>query len=425
MRKENESRSRGWLAGVVVLSLGWLLLYAARTALSSELKAIGDFWGLSQTYLGFLSSAFFISYTILQIPSGFLADRFGSRKLIILGFAVQAAGLVLGSLSKTPTQFLLARVLTGAGQATYFACQQAIISFTLPANRRAAGTAATIAGAGLGGAVGFVIGKALSSSSLGWKTPFLVLGGLSAAYILAVLAAVPEPEVRKAAQIAAGSGTEAASPGSPAGAIRPTRPGQANPGWGYLACLALAHFLTMYGFYLMLTWLPYYLETIRGMKSSLSAVIPIVMPLIMAPATVIWGMATDRKGNRDFVLWVCMPIAAISTAAIPAMRTPFLLAMALAVYGATGKLVMDPTLVAVINDASAPEQRNATLAIFNIAGALAMLLAPSVTGLIAEVTGSFDVSFYAAGLFNLAALGAFVQAVRMLGKARRKTSAVR
>ena len=179
----------------------------------------------------------------------------------------------------------------------------------------------------------------------------------------------------------------------------------------------------MYGFYLMLTWLPYYLETVRGLKGGLSAVIPVVMPLIMAPSTILWGLAADKRKSRDFVLLICLPVAAVATAAIPVMGTPAALAAVLALYGATGKLVIDPILVSAISEYARPETRGATLATFNSSASLAMVLAPSVTGLIAQMTGSFDVSFYAAGLFHLIALVTYVLAVRLLAKSKAGQSA--
>lgn len=432
MRKEPEQETRkgNWITGVIVLSLGWLLLYATRTALSSALKDIGDFWGLSEGYLGFLSSSFFFSYMLLQIPSGVLADRFGSRKMIVVGFAIQAAGLLLGVLARSPFQFLLARILTGAGQATYFACQQAILSFTLPPERRAGGVALTTAGAGIGSAVGFLLGKFLSVFSLGWKMPFVVLGLMSIAFIFAVLAAVPEPRAGKKAMGKVGQGPaspRAAGPEAHGPQTTTTSPGAplASPSsasiaagarWGFLGCLAFAHFLTMYGFYLMLTWLPYYLETVRGLKGGLSAVIPVVMPLIMAPATVMWGFAADRRSTKAFVVWATLPLAALATALIPAMDTPVTLGMVLALYGAAGKLVIDPILVSTVSEHAPVETRGATLATFNSIGSLAMVVAPSATGLIAQLTGSFDVSFYAAGVFHLVALASFSLGMKMLAR---------
>ena len=431
--RPNNSRQSNWMVGVVVLSLGWLLLYATRTALSSALKDIGDFWGLSEGYLGFLSSSFFLSYMLLQIPSGILADRFGSRKMIVIGFGIQATGLLLGVLAQSPFQFLLARILTGAGQATYFACQQAILSFTLPPGKRAGGVAVTTAGAGIGSAVGFLLGKFLSAFSLGWKMPFVVLGLLSGAFIFVVMTTVPEPRMNRR-QGTGGQSTitdlaQQASGTTPATPTiltsgQPSRP-RTGPGWGFLAYLSAAHFLTMYGFYLMLTWLPYYLETVRGLKGGLSAVIPVVMPLIMAPSTILWGLAADRRKSRDFVLRICLPIAAVAVAAIPLMGSPVALAAVLALYGATGKLVIDPILVSAISEYAQPETRGVTLATFNSSASLAMVLAPSVTGLIAQLTGSFDVSFYAAGLFHLIALVAYVMGVRLLARSRATPSSSR
>ena len=153
-----QKSSKNWITSVLVLASGWLLLYATRTVLSSALKDIGDYWGLSQSWLGILSSSFFLSYTVLQIPSGFLADKFGSRAMLVAGFAVQSAGLILGSLSQNHIQFLASRLLTGMGQATYFACQQAIVSIIVPKAKKALGTALGVAGAGEG-SLGFFVGK--------------------------------------------------------------------------------------------------------------------------------------------------------------------------------------------------------------------------------------------------------------------------
>ncbi|MGE5580434.1 MAG: MFS transporter [Bacillota bacterium] len=438
--REQTAPKGNWMVGVLVLSVGWLLLYATRTALSSALKDIGDFWGLSEGYLGFLSSSFFFSYMLLQIPSGLLADRFGSRRMILVGFGIQAVGLLSGVLARSPFQFLLARVLTGAGQATYFACQQAILSFTLPPERRAGGVAVTTAGAGIGSALGFLLGKFLSAFSLGWKMPFVALGVISAAFILVVMVAVPEPRSRRKPDNSApgtvGSRGEDASPiersaqveKGPASRRTASRRDEFEraasgriaswrPDWGFLAFMSLSHFLTMYGFYLMLSWLPYYLETVRGLQGGLSAVVPIVMPLMMAPSTILWGVAADKRKNRDFVLKICLPIAAAATAAIPFMGASVTLAAVLALYGATGKLVIDPVLVSAVSENAPPESRGAILATFNSSGSLAMILAPSVTGLIAQWTGSFDVSFYAAGAFNLIALASFLLGMRVLRSA--------
>lgn len=422
MNKQTSKQS--WVAGVLIISFGWFLLYATRTALSSALKDIGEYWSLSEGFLGFIASSFFFAYAVLQIPTGILADKFGARKMIMLGFAGQGAGLLLGVLSRSPYQFLLSRVLTGAGQAPYFAAQQAILFFMLPPERRARGIAITSVGAGLGSAAGFVLGKFLGNSALGWKMPFAVLAMLAAAFILVVLRGVPEPPLGGGgeAEIAAEAGdvtqaraTEQRGQTGIAGILS-----QIGPRWKFLAFMAGCHFTTMYALNLILTWLPYYLEAVMGFEGELAAVIPVVMPLIMAPAAVVWGGAADKRQNKDLVLWICLPIAGVAVALLPVMGSAALLVLALAVYGMTGKLAFDPVLTAKVSENAPPSAHSSFLAAYNLAASLAMVIAPSATGLIAEKFGSFNISFYMAGGFHFLALLCLVLAERSVVKAERQ-----
>ena len=150
MEPKSSNRTSSWTRSVLVLSVGWFLLYAARTILSVTLKDIADYWMLSESVLGLISSSFFLAYTILQIPTGFLADKFGSKKVLLVGFSLQSVAVLLSGFAATPQQFLLGRVFSGAGQATYFACQFAIISNIVPEERKALGNSASVAGSALG-----------------------------------------------------------------------------------------------------------------------------------------------------------------------------------------------------------------------------------------------------------------------------------
>ncbi len=404
-----QKSSRNWITSVLVLASGWLLLYATRTVLSSALKDIGDYWGLSQSWLGILSSSFFLSYTLLQIPSGFLADKFGSRTMLMAGFVVQSVGLILGSLSQNHIQFLASRLLTGMGQATYFACQQAIVSILLPREKKALGAALTVAGAGLGGALGFFVGKILSAGSYGWRMPFTALGVLSMVFVGAVLLAVPEPKtLMKAAQSTASNQNDRLddtwkSAGGETPKLSPT----------FLVYMCVAHFMTMYGFYLMLTWLPYYLETVRNLEGSFSTTIPVIMSLVMSPATVLAGLLFGKLKDKTLICRIALPISAFAVMIVPLAGSTAALVLALATYGATGKLVIDPSLVYYVGESSPPEKRGMTFAVFNVAGAVAMTVAPAVTGFVAQATGSFNGSFYIAGAFNLVGLACFLAGVRI------------
>ena len=404
--------NNNWIRSVLILSTGWFLLYAARTVLSVTLKDIADYWTLTESALGLISSSFFLAYTALQIPTGFLADKLGSKKVLLVGFSLQSVAVLLSGFAVTHQQFLWTRVISGAGQATYFACQFAIISKIVPEERKALGNSASVAGSALGTGLGMIFGRLLSNSAMDWRLPFIVLGCASVAFIFAIIKYVPEPELSSKGSTGVDRVESAVDDhNEPASYQRSSVL--------FLILFSVTHFLSMYGFYLMLTWLPYYLQAIRGFSPSLSATIPVVMPFVMAPATILGGYISDRLGSKASVINVCLPLSAIATVAIPLANSTATLVFFLALYGATGKLVIDPGLINYVSESSPPESRSTMLALFNFAGALAMAVAPAVTGYLAEAIGSFDVSFFMAGGFNLLALVSFIVAARLFESRKR------
>ncbi len=71
--------------------------------------------GLDQTQIALLSSVFFISYALLEIPTGGFADTFGHKKSVFLGLVIHALAPLLVGLSPTYSMFLIGAVLAGLG----------------------------------------------------------------------------------------------------------------------------------------------------------------------------------------------------------------------------------------------------------------------------------------------------------------------
>ena len=67
---------------------------------------------LSPEMLGAIASAFFLSYALMQIPTGLMLDRFGPRLTVNGLFLLTVIGTVLFALSPTGSIMLLARILT-------------------------------------------------------------------------------------------------------------------------------------------------------------------------------------------------------------------------------------------------------------------------------------------------------------------------
>src|SRR3989442_14474227 len=94
----------------------WAANFVIRIGFSALLPSIIDELQLSYTRAGLLASAFFYAYVIMQIPSGLLGDRWGRRRILVLGLlgGALSAGFT-GPARPVATPFA-ARALTGAFQ---------------------------------------------------------------------------------------------------------------------------------------------------------------------------------------------------------------------------------------------------------------------------------------------------------------------
>lgn len=78
MQQESIQLSKNyWIKLVTIFTLGWLVIYAARTILNPIMGDIKNTFSLNNAQLGIIMSVFFIGYTLTQIPSGILGDKIG------------------------------------------------------------------------------------------------------------------------------------------------------------------------------------------------------------------------------------------------------------------------------------------------------------------------------------------------------------
>ncbi len=104
---------------LVLLATGAVLGFIDRTNISQVLtvRSFIDMFHLTDVDRGTLNSAFFWSYAALQIPMGWIVDRYGVKWPYAVCFIVWCAASALTGLTNTMTGLILMRVLTGAGEA--------------------------------------------------------------------------------------------------------------------------------------------------------------------------------------------------------------------------------------------------------------------------------------------------------------------
>src|SRR5437016_13763883 len=111
----------------VLLILACAANFVIRIGFSALLPSIIDELQLSYTRAGLLASAFFYAYVLMQIPSGLLGDRFGRRRVLLIGLVGGALAAGLTGLAGSLVTLFLARALTGAFQGSLFSNDRAII----------------------------------------------------------------------------------------------------------------------------------------------------------------------------------------------------------------------------------------------------------------------------------------------------------
>ena len=149
--------------------------------------------GYGTGFAGLALATFAIGNISAVIPSGYLSDRIGRRKLLIVGLTVSAASTVLVGYTSSLPVFLAAAYVTGAATGIFISPQQAAVA-DIVGNKARGGTAVATFQmmADLGSIVGsLAVGQIAEHTSFGWA--FVVSGGV---LLLAAIGWVFAPETR-------------------------------------------------------------------------------------------------------------------------------------------------------------------------------------------------------------------------------------
>lgn len=312
------------------------MLYVDRYCLGELLKyqSVNDELGLDVKRLSWSMSAFFWSYALFQVPSGWLADRFGPRWLMtiyIVGWSMFAAatGLVGGFASLFVVRFGL-----GVMQAGAYPTSGNIISRWIPLTDR--GTASSVIGLGgrLGAAAAMVSTTALVAWS--WRATMMIYGTIGCAIGVAFSIAARDwpaqhPKVNQAelemierGRALSGSGETAPQSTS----VRLMVPLLTS---GSMWAMCLSQFGTNIGWVFLVTSLPTYLVRARGVSDQLGANMNAIALVVGVGGMLLGGRLTDLisrrfglRPGRALPLAISRFVAAAACLAVPYLESPWL-----------------------------------------------------------------------------------------------------
>jgi len=140
---------------------------------TTALPVIRNSLGASLSELEWMVNAYTLTFAVLLLTGAALGDRFGRRRLFVIGLIVFTGGSALAALAPTTTTLILARAIQGLGGAILTPLSLTILSAAVPPERRAVALGAWGGIAGLAIAVGPLVGGAIADG-LAWQWIFWI-----------------------------------------------------------------------------------------------------------------------------------------------------------------------------------------------------------------------------------------------------------
>ncbi len=375
----------GWIVGLLALSV--LLNYVDRGAIGVAAPLMKAELGLSATGFGIAVSAFFWVYAPLCLVVGWLCDRFCVYRLFAAGIALWALATVLMGFVEGLALLIFLRLLLGLGESIAFPGSSKIFAAEVPAERRGSANALIGAALAFGPAVGALAGG-LILQDYGWRPIFWVFGLVTLLWLV--------PWHFASAPLRSKSMTTPVVDPVPLGHLLRLPA---------LWLMGASHFMSNYGFYFLLAWLPLYLTKTLGYSIAEMTLLTTLSFAAQGVAALAAGRLSDRavaRGADEATLRRTTMIAAhaVVAAAIAGVwfaQGPWQMGACLVLAG-IGSGFISVNIYAVAQMFSGPRAAGGWVGTQNALGNAAGIVGPVITGVIVDQLGSYGWAFAIAAL---------------------------
>jgi MFS family permease len=385
----------------LVLALGFVVNYIDRGNVAVAGPLLRAEFGVSPAQLGLLFSSFFLAYACMQVPAGFLVDRFHLKWLYAGAFVLWSASNAAVALAGSFTGVLILRLILSAGESISLPASSKVLAAEFREEERGIANGIIDSGYKFGPAIGTMFGG-LFLAHYSWRALFAVTGLGGLIWLI--------PWFR----IADSMTTAAAARETPS--LR-TRDILLNVrAWATF----LGNFCGGYVWALMLSWIPSYLVTERHMSMTRMGIFGSLLFVGTGVTSVAAGCITDRlirRGTDAGKVRIRFAAAGLllATLIVPAGLAPdpragyaFLL-VACACFG-----LYSSNVWAISQSIAGPRNIGRWSGVQNLIGNLGSVASPAVTGWVVTATGSFQVAFVITAFVLVIGVAIYLLVVRTL-----------
>lgn len=367
---------------LLLLSLSICINYIDRGTLSVAAPQLTREMGLDPKQMGMLLSAFFWTYALCQLVSGWLVDRYDVRWVFGAGYLLWSGATFATGFSTGFVALLGLRLLLGMGESVAYPSYSKILCGSFPQTHRGTANAMIDMASKIGPALGTLIGGTLVAY-YGWRSLFIAVGVVSLLWLIPWTIWGPKDRALAISHSKAAPGIlEILSK---------------REAWGTFVGLFGANYI----WYFLLTWLPLYLVRQRHFSESAMAQVGSLPFFVIALSSMISGWTSDRwiaRGGdttRVRKFFICTGLF-MGCLVLPAgLVENRVLCIALLVAASLCYGMCSSNIWAITQTLAGPAASGKWTGLQNAFGNLAGVVAPYLTGWIVNETHSFALAFVA------------------------------
>jgi sugar phosphate permease len=385
------SSQRWWLLALLFTAM--LVAYVHRGAFSVAAPFMANELNLSKARIGIILSSFFWVYAFMQVPAGWVVDRFGTKRAYSIGLMFWSVAAALEGVARGAISLIFLRVAIGAGQSISFPASARAVANSFNQRERGTVTGVYLTGVRFGTALVNAIG-ALFLARYSWRLFFLGIGLVPLIWLLPWNRFLQKWETQS---------------------VQPQIDGARDSSQiSFLQTLMLLRHRSVFGIFLgffaydyvwfvFITWLPGYLLLERNFSPREMAVYSSVPYLPMSAIIILAGILSDwlvRRGREEKLVRRFFIIAglAIGLLIVPAgLVASKSVAVWLLTISLCGLGICSPNTWTLTQAVCEKKIVGSVSGIQNFGGNVGGIIAPALTGYIAHITNSFALAFAVAG----------------------------
>jgi MFS family permease len=362
--------------------------------------------GLSLTYtqVGLIGTGNFIGYLCLAIVGGFLAARFGVRRVVFISLVVIGISLILTGLTNSFLFAFLIRLITGLGNGSAYVPIMALPAAWFVARKRGLGTGIVSGGIGVGLFLSGVIlpGVIAHFGSAGWRYAWYLMG--ITVFVLSFVCYLFLRNNPAEKGLSLYGGEEDRAQGPKVTLFSAWKDVVKEPEIWKLGCV---YFMYGFSYIIYLTFFVAYLCKECGMRPEEAGRIFAVLGLFSMFCGVFWGWISDLLGRRYGSLLAYLTLA-LSYVIFAFWQNSVGFYLSGVIFGITAWSI--PTIMAAASgDAVGGRLAPAGLGFITLFFGVGQALGPALGGWIKDASGTFTYAFLLSAAVSVAgALGSLV-----------------